>query len=220
MVMLIFAFHSFLLDLTLNMFHIHTPLWSNQLMMIKCNIYCNSSTQNMMMIFWILTSRCFGICWWLTLLKNVMQSLLFFFINMEERMFLSQIACHGFLCLSQPRPLWNCILETRDIPKELVLFYVAFLNVTLYVQWYQFIIFHVTLPTPSHQLPSNFMLYFKRLRLNFLNIVNFLTLEVILGDHPTRIKNSWLSSIINFQSQGDFLEDLTWVLLLKFILVR
>ena len=32
------------------------------------------------------------------------------------------------------------------------------------------------------------MLVFKRLRLNLLNIVTMLTLKVVLGDHPTRVK--------------------------------
>ena len=36
-----------------------------------------------------------------------------------------------------------------------------------------FFIFQVTLPTASHQVSSNFMLGFKRLHLNLLNIVNF-----------------------------------------------
>ena len=52
----------------------------------------------------------------------------------------------------------------------------------------QFIILHFTLPTPSHKVPSNFMLDFKRLCLNLLSIVILLTLKVVLGDHPTRLK--------------------------------
>ena len=35
-----------------------------------------------------------------------------------------------------------------------------------------------------------FMLDFKRLRLNILNIVTLLTLNLVLGDHPTRLKKS------------------------------
>ena len=70
-------------------------------------------------------------------------------------------------------------METLDIPKELGLFYVTFLNVPLYIQWDQFIIFQVTLPTPYQQVPSNFMLAFKRLCLNLLNIVYFLNLKVL-----------------------------------------
>ena len=31
----------------------------------------------------------------------------------------SQIACHAFLCLSQPRLLLNWLMETRDMPNEL-----------------------------------------------------------------------------------------------------
>ena len=58
----------------------------------------------------------------------------------------------------------------------------------LYIQWDQFIIAQVTLPTLSHQVPSNFMLVFKSLYLNLLNIVNFLTLKFVIGYHHTRLK--------------------------------
>ena len=44
----------------------------------------------------------------------------------------SQIICHTFICLSQPRPLRNCLMETRDIPKELGLIYV-------FSQWFHYI---------------------------------------------------------------------------------
>ena len=57
MVMLRFTLHIFQFNLTLNIFHIQTPLQSNQLMMMKWNISCNYSTENMMMIFWMLNSR-------------------------------------------------------------------------------------------------------------------------------------------------------------------
>ena len=73
------------------------------------------------------------------------------------------------------------------MPNGLGLFYVDFLNVTLYIQWDQFIIVQVTLTTPSHQVPSNFILGFKMLRLNLLNIVTLLTLKVVLRDHPNRL---------------------------------
>ena len=48
--------------------------------------------------------------------------------------------------------------------------------------------FQVTLPTPSHHVTSNFMLAFKKLRQNLLNIVTLLTLKVVLGYHSTRLK--------------------------------
>ena len=60
MVMLRFTLHCFQFNLTLNLFQIHTPLQSNQLMIIKWTISWNSSTQNMMMIFLILTFRFLG----------------------------------------------------------------------------------------------------------------------------------------------------------------
>ena len=109
------------------------------------------------------------------------------FIKTEEQMLQSQIACHTFLCMSQPKPLWNWLMETRDITKELGLFYVSFLPVWLHVQLDQFIIFQVTLPTLYHQVPSIFILVFKRLHKNLLNVVTLLTLKVVLGDHHTRI---------------------------------
>ena len=74
------------------------------------------------------------------------------------------------------------------MPKELVSFYVSLLTVTLYIQWYQFIIVHVSLPKLYNQVPSSFILVKKRLHLNPLNIVTFLTVRVVFGDHPTRIK--------------------------------
>ena len=188
MVILRFTLQSVQLNLTLNQIQIQTPLWLNQLMMMKCTIYHNSSIQNTMKTFWMLNSRCFRLDCWLPLLQKRIQPLLRCFINMEDWMLQSQILCHIFLYLSQPRTLWNWLIETRDMPKELLLFYVSLLTVTLYIQWYQFIIVQVTLTTPSHQDLSNFMLSFKRLRLNLLNIVTLLTVRVVFGDHPTRIK--------------------------------
>ena len=79
-------------------------------------------------------------------------------------------------------------METRYVPKELVLFYVAFLTVQLYIQLGHFIIVQVILPTAYHQDPSNFMLGFKRLRLNLLSVVTLLTLKIVLGCQPNRLK--------------------------------
>ena len=73
------------------------------------------------------------------------------------------------------------------MPKELGLFHVAFLNVPLYIQWDHFIIVQVTLPTPSHRVPSNVMVVFKKLHINLLEILVLFTLKVVLGDHPTRL---------------------------------
>ena len=73
------------------------------------------------------------------------------------------------------------------MPKELGLFFVAFLTVQLYIQLDQFIIAQVTLPTLSRPVPSNFVLVLKGFYLNLLNIVTLLTLKVVLGDHPTRL---------------------------------
>ena len=138
-------------------------------------------------IFCMLTSRCFKIDWWLPLLQKFIHDLMCCFINMEERILKSKVACHNFLCFSQPRPLWNWIMETQDIPKELGLFYVALLTVWLYIQLEQFIIVQVTLPTLYHHMPSIVILIFKMLHLNLLNIVTLLTLKVVIGDHHTRL---------------------------------
>ena len=78
-------------------------------------------------------------------------------------------------------------IETWETTKEFGLFYVAFLTVPLFIQRYQFIIVKVNLPTPSNHVPSDFMLDFKRLRLNILEIVTLLTLKVILGDYCVSI---------------------------------
>ena len=182
-----FILQSYHWNLTLYLFHIQTPLQSNQLMTMKWTIYWNYSTKNIMVIFWMLNSICFRLYCWMPFLQNFIQSLLCCFIKTKELMFQSQIICHNFLCLSQPRPPKNWLMKKRDMPKELGLFYVFFLTVPLYIQWYQFIIFHITLPIPSHRVPSNFMLVFKILHLNLLNIVTFLTLKVVLGYHPTRL---------------------------------
>ena len=156
-------------------------------MIIKCTISWNSSTQNMIRIFYMLTSRWFKLDWWSPLLQIFINYLLCCFINMEELMLQSQIACHNFLCLSPPRPLWNWLMETRDMLNKSGLFYVAFLTVWLYIQLDQFIIVQVTLPTLYHQVPSSFILVLRKLHLNLLNIVILLTLKVVLGDQPIRL---------------------------------
>ena len=53
------------------------------------------------------------------------------------------------------------------MPKELGLFYVAFLTVRLYIQLDQFIIFQVTLSTLYPQVTSSFIMVFKMLHMNF-----------------------------------------------------
>ena len=68
MVMLKFPLQSFQSSLTLNQFQIQTPLRLNQLMIMKWIISFNSSIQNIMEIFCMLTSICFKLEWWLPLL--------------------------------------------------------------------------------------------------------------------------------------------------------
>ena len=60
MVMLRFILKSFHCNIILDLFRIQTPLQSNQLMMMKWTISCNSFYQNTMVIFWMLTSRLFS----------------------------------------------------------------------------------------------------------------------------------------------------------------
>ena len=79
-------------------------------------------------------------------------------------------------------------MKSLYMPNKLGLFYVIFLSVPLNILWGEFIIVHVTLPTPSHQVTSKFMLAFKMLFLKLLNIMPLLSLKVVLGDHPTRLK--------------------------------
>ena len=86
--------------------------------------------------------------------------------------------------------------------QEIGIIYFNLRTVTLYTQWYQFIIVQVTLPIPSHWVTSNFILVFKRLHLNILNIVILYTLKLVPVDHPSRLKkNIILSSNQNYQNQ-------------------
>ena len=102
---MVILLQTFQLTLAITSFHIQTPLLSNQLMIMKWIISWNYSTQNMMMIFQMLTSRCFKLDWWSPLLQSFIKYLLCCFTKTEERMLQSQIAFHTFLCLSPPRPL-------------------------------------------------------------------------------------------------------------------
>ena len=100
--MLRFTLHSIHLNIPLNLFQIRTPLQSNQLTMMKCTSSWNHSTQSMMVILWMLTSRCFRLEQWWLLLQIFLHNLLCCFINMGEQMFLSKITCHTFyVCPNQ-----------------------------------------------------------------------------------------------------------------------
>ena len=93
----------------------------------------------------------------------------------------SKIACHTFLCLLQPKPTQNWPIETEEMPKESGLFDIVFLPAPLYIQWYQFIILQITLPIPSHLVPSNVLMVFKK--------VTYEPLEHCGFDYPQDI--SW-----------------------------
>ena len=92
MVMLQFTIQGLQLNVNLHQFQIHTPLLSNQLMIMKWTISWNFSIHNMIMIFWMLTFRFFRIDWWSPLIKFYIKYLLLCcFINTEEQMLQSQI---------------------------------------------------------------------------------------------------------------------------------
>ena len=107
-----------------------------------------------------------------------------------------------FSIFPQPMPLWNWPMEAQDMPKELGLFYVAFLTVRLYIQLGQFIIVQVTLPTLYHQVPSSFILVKKGYILTSLTLwlcwPSRLFLEITIPES----QQSWLSSTQNCQDQS------------------
>ena len=109
--------YSFQLNLTLNLFQIHTPLLSNQFMMMKCTIFYNSSTQNMMIILWVLTSICFSLDWWSPTPKNIYTvSTVLFHKYGGENVVVTNCMSH-FSMFFLPSPLWNWLMETRDMLK-------------------------------------------------------------------------------------------------------
>ena len=75
MLMLRFTLQIYQLNITLNLFQIHTPLQPNKLVIMKWTIYCNSSTKNMMDIFWMLMSVISRLEWCFPLLQNFIQLL-------------------------------------------------------------------------------------------------------------------------------------------------
>ena len=79
-------------------------------------------------------------------------------------------------------------MQIRDMPKELVLFYVIFRNVQLYIQLDQFIFFQVILPTLYHQMSKLFMLVLKKVTYEPLEHCEFVDPNVVLGDHHNRLK--------------------------------
>ena len=150
----------------------------------------------------MLTSRCFNIDWWSPQLQIIIHYLLCCFINMDERMLWSQIACHTFICLSQTRPLWKWPMETRDMHKELGLCYVAFLTIGLYIQLYQFIIVQVNLPTLYHQVTSSFILVLKVYIWTSWTLWLYWPSRLFLDITIPDSQQSWLSSTQNCQYQS------------------
>ena len=187
MVMLNLTLQIFQMNIALNLFQIQTPLQSNQLMIIKWTI-----SGMLPLRTWWWSSGCWplyasGLIGGHPPSNFFTVSTLLFHKYVGANVAVTNFKSH-FLYLSQPRPLWNWPIETRDMPKGLEFFYVVFLTVVLYIQWCQFIIVQVALTTLSHQVPSNYMLVFKRLHINLLNVFSLLTLKVVLGYHTTILK--------------------------------
>ena len=76
------------------------------------------------------------------------------------------------------------------------LFYVIFTHFNIYIPWYQYITFQVTLKILYHWVPLNVMLVFKSFRLNLFNMVLFFTLKDVPGGHPTGSRTIWTILIL------------------------
>ena len=169
------------MNLTINMLHIQTPLRLNQLMTTKWFISWNYYTQNMMMIFWMLTFRCFSLDWWYLLLQNFIQALLCCFINMDERILQSQIAYNTKATVK----LANGNTGHAQVFGIILCHFPNHFIIYLVVPVYYF-------PgLPSSTISSGalkFYVCFKILHLNLSSFSNLFTLRVVLGNHYTRLK--------------------------------
>ena len=173
--------HIFQLNITLNLFQIQIPL--------KKSIYDDKMYQLLELFNSKHDDDLLGVNiqmlpeWLVVAISSKIYTLstLLFHKYIEENVSVTNCMSH-FICSFQPRPLWNWLMETWDIPKQLELFYVIFLSVPLYIHWEQFIIVQVTLPTPSHQVPSIVVLVLKILHLKQFKTVISLTLRVVLRD--------------------------------------
>ena len=140
-----------------------------------------------MNIFWILTSRCFRLEFWSLLLQIFIQcpvlSNKIVGANVTVTNCMSRL--YMFVPTKATVKLYN---RNTGHTQRIGVILCCFPNYSLIYPVVPVFIVQVTLPTPSHQVPSNFMLAFKRLNLKLLNIVNFLTLMVILVDHLPALK--------------------------------
>ena len=85
----------------------------------KATIFWNSFIQNMMMILWMLTCRCFISNWWFLLSQNFMRFQICCFINTDEQILDSSIECNIFLWSPLIDPMWNFLMIKRENTKEL-----------------------------------------------------------------------------------------------------
>ena len=168
MVVLRFTLKSIHLNLPMTLFHIWTPLWSNKLtMMDKWTNSWNSSTQSMMMIFWMLTSIWFRIDYWLLLPQNFIQLLLCCLMSTEEKKPVKNLMLQFFMFIPTKAnvKLVNGNMGHYQRIGIILCFFPNCHN--------QFINIQVTLTTPSQQVPLNVMLVFKRLYIKLLNNCDF-----------------------------------------------
>ena len=76
------------------------------------------------------------------------------------------------------------------MPKELGLFYFIFLTAPLYIQWDQFIIIQVTLPTTSNQVPSNIMFVLQNVSSEPIEHCDFVDPQGHFGRPPYQTRNN------------------------------
>ena len=77
----------------LNICQIQTPHLSSQKIIMKWTISYHYLIQNMMMMIWVVTYRCFGSDWWMILTQNSIQSQLCCFVNTEDNILELPIYC-------------------------------------------------------------------------------------------------------------------------------
>ena len=77
--------------------------------------------------------------------------------------------------------MWNWLMETWNMPKELGLFYNIFLPFPSYTPRDQLIICQATFAIPYHWYPLSISMFINILSLNLFNIVILYTLKVFLG---------------------------------------
>ena len=96
--------------------------------------------------------------------------------------------CHTFLCFLPTKATVKLANNNTGHLQEIEIILCRFPNCTIIYTVVP--VYHCT-SHPSNTISSGalkFLRVFKRLHLNVLNIATFLALNVVLGDHPTRLK--------------------------------